>query len=151
MALNILQAHKKAFLDLLDADNVPPALVVLDGQVPRDPLTGLPSVPPPYVLLYMGFRTPSGAEEPEKVSFEAASDVLYAIGTFHSVGGNPHASLAVAGRVRAALRGIQPVIAGRGECSRIGHADWAPTSRDETTGTPVFDTVDVWQFFSLPS
>ena len=143
MALNILQAHKKVILDLLDADNASPALVVLDGEVPA-------GTAPPYVLVYMGFRTPSGAEEPEKVSKEAASDVLYASAYCHSVGGNAHASLAVAGRVRVALRGAAPVIAGRGECSWIGHADWTPTSRDETTGTAVFDTVDVWQFFSLP-
>jgi hypothetical protein len=144
VALNILQAHKQVILDLLDADNVPPSLVVLDGVVP-DGITA------PYVLLYMGFRTASGAEEPEKVSKEAPSDVLYATAYCHSVGGNSHASLAVAGRVRAALRGIQPVIAGRGECSQIGQADWAPTSRDETTGAAVFDTVDVWEFFSLPT
>lgn len=144
MALNILQAHKQVFLDLLDADNVAPALVVLDGQVPE-------GTSPPYVLIYTGFRTPSGAEEPDKVSKEAASDVLYATAYCHSVGGNPHASLAVAGRVRVALRGVQPAIAGRGECSQIGQADWAPSSRDETTGTPVFDTIDVWEFFSLPS
>lgn len=144
MALNILQAHKQALLDLLDADNVPPALVALDGLVP-DGQT------PPYVLLYFGFRTPSGVDEPEKVSLEAASDVLYATATCHSVGATAHGSLAVAGRVRAALRGVQPVIAGRGECGRIGQVDGAPTVRDETTGIAVFDTVDVWQFFSLPS
>lgn len=144
MALNILQAHKQVFLDLLDADNASPALVALDGEVPD-------GTTPPYVLIYMAFRTPSGAEEPEKVSFEAASDVLYASAWCHSVGGTAHGSLAVAGRVRAALRGVIPVIAGRGECSRIGNVDGTPTNRDETTGVAVFDTVDVWQFFSLPS
>lgn len=150
MALNILQAHAQVFLDLLDADDASPPLTVLYGENPRDPVTGKPSTPPPYVLLYLGFRTPSGADEPDKVSFEAASDLLYATAVCHSVGGNPHASLAVAGRVRTALRGIRPVIAGRGECSRIGNVDSSPTSRDETTGVAVFDTVDVWEFFSLP-
>lgn len=144
MALNILQAHKKVFLDLLDADDVSPALVVLDGEVPVGTTA-------PYVLIYLGFRTPSGAEEPDKVSLEAASDVLYATAMCHSVAGNPHASLGVAGRVRAALRGVRPTIAGRGECSRIGNVDGSPTHRDETTGVPVFDTVDAWEFFSLPS
>jgi hypothetical protein len=143
MALNILQLHKKVFLDLLDADDVPPALVVQDGRVE----TG---VVPPYALCYFAFRTPSGAEEPEKVSFEAASDLLVATAYIHCVGGNANASLAVAGRVRQALRGVAPVIAGRGECSRIGQIDGAPTSRDESTGAAVHDTVDVWQFFSLP-
>jgi hypothetical protein len=98
----------------------------------------------------MGFRTPSGAEEPDKVSLEAASDLLYATAICHSVGANPHASLGVAGRVRAALRGVRPTIAGRGECSRIGNIEGSPTNRDETTGIAVFDTVDAWEFFSLP-
>jgi len=144
VALNILQLHKQVFLDLLEADNAVPALVVLDGEVPNGTTA-------PYVLIYTRFRTPSGAEEPDKVSFEAASDVLYATAFCHSVGGNAHASLAVAGRVRAALRGVRPVIAGRADCSRIGNVDGSPTSRDETTGVAVFDTVDAWEFLSLPS
>lgn len=143
MALNILQAHKQVFLDLLDGDNADPPLVVHDGQVPKGGL-------PPYVVVYCAFRTPSGADEPDKVSLEAASDLLYATAYCHSVGANAHASLAVAGRVRAALRAVRPVIAGRGECSRIAHVDGGPTGRDETTGVAVFDTVDTWQFFSLP-
>jgi hypothetical protein len=144
VALNILQAHKQVFLDLLDADNASPALVVLDGEVPDGTVA-------PYVLIYMAFRTPSGTDEPDKVSLEAASDLLYASAFCHSVGGNPHASLAAAGRVRTALRGVRPTIAGRGECSRIGNVDGSPTHRDETTGIAVFDTVDAWEFFSLPS
>lgn len=141
--MNILQLHKQAFLDLLDADNAAPPLAWLDGG----------PVPPGqalfYVLVYFAFRTPSGVDEPSKVSLEATSDVLNTTAYCHSVGGNQHASLAVAGRVRAAVRGITPVIAGR-VCAPIGHIDGSPAQRDETTGTPVFDTVDVWQFTSLP-
>lgn len=143
MALNVLQAHAKAFLDLLDADDEPPALNVIHGPVP-DGTVG------PYVVVYLRFRTPSGTQEPDKVSLEAASDVIYATATCHSVGANPYASLAVAGRVRTAVRGVRPVIAGRAECSRIGHVDGMATGRDESTGVGVFDTVDVWEFFSLP-
>lgn len=148
MALNILQLHRTAFLDLLDADDVSPALVVLDGKVPGPPEQATWQAPP-YVLLYFAFRTPSGVDEPEKVSLEAASDVLDTMAYCHSAGGSPNTSLAVAGRVRAALRGITPVIAGR-VCFPIRHGDGTPTQRDETTGKPVYDTVDVWQFTSLP-
>lgn len=141
MALNILQLHKQVFLDLLDADNTAPALVVLDGRVDDEE--------PPYVLLYFALRTPSGADEPDKVSLEATSDVLNATAYCHSVGGDQHGALAVAGRVRAALRGVTPAIAGR-VCFPIGQVDSQPTQRDESTGTPVFDQVDLWQFTSLP-
>lgn len=148
MALNILQLHKKAFLDLLDADNTSPALLVLDGIVPGPPQQTTWQ-PPPYVLLYFALTTPSGVDEPDKVSLENTSDVLNAIAWCHCVGGDQHAALAVAGRVRAALRGVTPVISNR-VCAPIVQSDSQPTQRDETTGTPVFDQVDIWQFTSLP-
>jgi hypothetical protein len=149
MALNILQQHKKAFLDLLDADDVGPALVVLDGAVPLDPATGKPAVAPPYVVVYFAARTPNGDEEPDKVGKELPSDVLNATAYCHNVGGSAHTSLSVSGRTRAALRGATPSIPGR-VCGWIRQVDGAPTQRDETTGTPVHDTVDVWSFTSLP-
>jgi hypothetical protein len=150
MALNILQAHAQAFLDLLDGDNTSPALVVLAGENPRDPVTGKPSIPPPYVLLYIGFRTPGAAEEPDKVSPEdAVSSALYTTAYCHSVGGNMHAALAVGGRVRAALHGVTPVITGR-DCGPIKRPDGNPVSRDESTGVLVSDLIDVYEFLSLP-
>lgn len=149
MALNILQAHVQVFLDLLGADDVTPPLVVLDGAVPRDPTSGAPSVPPPYVVVYFSFRTPSGTDEPDKVGKEAESDVLYTTAYCHSVGGNQHAALAVGGRVRAALRGVTPSVAGR-VCGPIKFADGPPVQRDESTGVLVADLTEVWQFLSLP-
>lgn len=150
MALNILQAHAQAFLDLLDADNGPPPLVVLSGDNPRDPATGFPSTAPPYVLVYIGFRVPGGAEEPDKVSPEdAASKALYTTVTCHSVGGNQHAALAVAGRVMTALLGVMPAVTGR-SCGPIKRPDGNPVQRDESTGVLVSDHVDVYEFLSLP-
>lgn len=150
MALNILQLHAQAYIDLLAADDVAPALVVLPGGVPRDPVSGKPSVAPPYVVVYFGFRTPKASDEPDKVGLEeAASSALYTVAACHSVGGNQHAALAVGGRVRAALLGVTPVIAGR-EVGPIKPADSAPVQRDETTGVMVADLVDVWEFLSLP-
>lgn len=140
--MNILQAHARVFLDLLDADNVPPALVVLHGKVPDDQV-------PPYVLVYLRLHTPSGAEVPQHVSLERTSDVIDASAYCHSVSADPIGALGVAGRVRAALLGVTPVIAGRG-CYPIAHDDGRPVDRDESLGPAVFDAVDVYKFRSQP-
>jgi hypothetical protein len=140
--VNIVQSHAKVFLDLLDADNLSgDPLVVYDGRV-----TGTADH---YVLVYFAFRTPSGTDEPQKVSLEATSDVLDATAYCHSVGGDAAAARAVAGRVRAALLGVSPTVAGR-LCYPIEHADGPPMQRDEATGTPVFDQVDVYKLTSQP-
>lgn len=142
MTLNILQAHAQVFLDLLDADNVSPALVVLNGRVPEGQR-------PPYALLYFALRTPTGRDVPELVSLESTSDVVVASAYCHNVGGDPHGALAVAGRVRTALLGVTPSIAGR-VCAPIEQVDAMPTDRDESTGEPIFDQVTVYEFLSLP-
>lgn len=141
--MNILQAHTRAVLALLDADNAAPPLVVCNGIVPA-------GTTPPYVLVYFALRTPTGAEVPEMVSLEQASDVLILSAYCHSVGYDiPDAALAVAGRVRTQLLGVAPVIAGR-VSGRIGHADGPPTVRDENTQRAIFDQIDLYQFTSLP-
>jgi hypothetical protein len=140
---NVLQAHTRAMLALLDADNTSPALVVCNGLVP-------PDVVPPYVLVYFALRTPTGLEVPEMVSLEQTSDVIVTSAYTHSVGfDTPDAALGVAGRVRTQLRGVIPVITGR-TCFPIVHADGPPTSRDEKSQRPVFDQIDLYQFTSLP-
>lgn len=143
MTANVLQAHTRAVLALLDADDASPPLVVCNGIV-------LAGVTPPYVLVYFALRTPTGVEVPQLVSLEQTSDVLVLSAYCHSVGYDiPDAALAVAGRVRARLLGVRPVIAGR-VCFPITHADGPPTSRDENTQRPVFDQIDLYQFTSLP-
>jgi hypothetical protein len=140
---NVLQAHTRAVLALLAADTGPPQLVVCNGVVPDGVL-------PPYALLYFALRTPSGVEVPEMVSKEQTSDVLVVSAYCHSVGfDTPDAALAVAGRVRARLLGVIPVIAGR-TCFPIVHSDGPPTIRDEKSQRPVFDQIDMYQFTSLP-
>lgn len=140
--MSILQDHANVFLAFLDADNAAPALVPLDGLVPGDQL-------PPYVLLYFAFRTPTGADEPDKVALEATSDVLHTTAYCHSVGETPVSARAIAARTRAALLGRFPTVAGRA-CFPITHEDGPPMTRDESTGDPVFDQVDVYRFTSLP-
>lgn len=139
--MNILQAHTRAVLARLDADDTVPALVVLNGQVKTEN--------PPYALLYFRLRTPSGVEEPDKVALEAVSDVLDTTAYVHSVGATPDAALAVAGRVRVQLLGWVPTISGR-VCFPVTQEDSVPTNRDETTGTAVFDQIDVYRFTTLP-
>jgi hypothetical protein len=140
---NILQAHTRAVLALLEADDGPPPLKVLNGFVPGD-------VTPPYVLLYFALRTPAGTEVPDLVSLEDTSDVLVTSAYCHSVGwDSPDAALAVAGRVRACLLGVIPVITGR-VCFPILHTAGPPTSRDEKTQRALFDQIDTYEFTSLP-
>lgn len=139
--MNILQAHADVFLTLLDADNTNPALVVVDSVVTNQA--------PPYVLVYFAYQTPSGVDEPDKVSLEATSDVLHTTAYCHSVGITPQSARTIAGRVRAALLGKTPTVAGR-VCFPLTHQDGPPMVRDETTGTAVLDQVDVYRFTSLP-
>ncbi|MET0426280.1 MAG: hypothetical protein ABW046_20595 [Actinoplanes sp.] len=137
--MNILQLHAKVFLDLLGADA---DLEVLHGQVP----TGQK---PPYLLVYFAFRTPSGTDEPQKVSKEATSDLLTTTVYCHSVAETPNTALTVAGRGRVALLGVFPTVAGR-ICYPIEHVDGPPMQRDEATLANVFDQVDAYQFTSQP-
>lgn len=143
---NILQQHAQAVLDLLAVpDGLTPALVVLDGKVPDGQTR-------PYVLPWFRMRTPTGLEEPDKVSLENTSDVINTTVYAHCVGDGPQASLAcraVAGRVRARLLGVIPVITGR-VCYPITHEDSVPPNPDETTGVEVYDLVDVYSFISQP-
>jgi hypothetical protein len=141
--MTVLLAHTRAVLGLLAADVGPPPLVVCNGLKPDD-------VEPPYVLVYFALRTPTGLEVPGLVALEDTSDVLVVSAYCHSVGyDTPEAALAVAGRVRARLLGVEPTVASR-VCFPITHTDGPPTIRDERTQRPVFDQVDVYAFTSLP-
>ena len=140
---DVLLDHTDAVLALLTADVGPPPLVVCNGIVPGD-------VTPPYVLVYFALRTPAGTEVPDMVSLEATSDVIVTSAYTHSVGyDTPDAALAVAGRVRACLLGVIPVVQGR-VCYPILHAAGPPTSRDEKTQRAVFDQIDMYEFTSQP-
>jgi hypothetical protein len=137
--VNLLQTHAAWVLATLRADTV---LTVLHAKVP----TGRAL---PYVVVHFRMRTPPGTEQPDKVALEAASDVLDTSVYCHSVGGTAEACLAVAGRVRATLLGVVPVIAGR-VCFPVVHDESVPIDPDETTGTDVYDLADVYRFTTLP-
>lgn len=128
-----------AMLALLDADNVSPALVVLDGKVP----TG---VEPPYVLVYFSSHMPEGAES-QALDHRSRRRITRA--TCHSVGGNAAAARAVAERVQQALLDIQPTITGR-VAFPIRHELGQDPRRDESTGGEVQDKIDVYRLETLP-
>lgn len=139
----MLQAHAQAVLDLLDADNTAPALVVLDGKVPTGAVA-------PYVLVYFRFDRPDAVAEPDKADLSFDQVSLCTVATVHAVGGTTaSAARAVAVRVAAALLNVTPVVAGR-SCFPIRWVDGQDAARDETTGTTVFDQVDIYEFTSQP-
>lgn len=140
---NVLQDHYRWVLARLDADNANPPLVVLHGKVTTSQLM-------PYVLVYFRLVTPSGEAEMDKVSLENVSDVINTTAYCHSIGGSADAALSVAYRVRAALLGVIPTITGR-VCFPVRHDDSVPADRDETTGSDVYDQIDVYSFASMPA
>ena len=139
--MNVLQLHKQAILDLL-AGGVSPPPAPLDGVVPQGQVK-------PYLLLRWRMWTPSSGVVPESVSLENTSDVIRTTVYCYSVGDTHDSALVVAGKVRARLLGVTPVVAGR-VCAPVLHDDSAPRDPDETTGAAVFNLVDLYEFTSLP-
>ncbi len=128
-----------AMLALLEADNIPPALVVHDGKVP----TG---VVPPYVLVYFSSHMPEQAES-QGLDHRSRRRITRAM--CHSVGGNAAAARAVAERVQQALLDIVPTISGR-SAFPIRHELGEDPRKDEGTGGQVQDKLDVYRLETLP-
>lgn len=135
----MIEEHAQALLALLDADNTAPALVVYDGKVP----SGIDPKATPYVLVYFDSNDPELDKEARPWLFEM-------VATCHSVGGNAQAARMVADRVRTALVGVRPTVAGR-TCGPITREPGMPPQRDETTGSTVMDQVDLYRLRSLPA
>ena len=130
------QALANAGLALLDAD---PNLVVFDGIVPS------PTPSPPYALVYSMIDRPS--EDPDNAA-NGRSSVWVARWIVHCVGGNAAAARAVAQRVRTALLDADvndlPTLAPL-SCGRIRWEQSSPPEKDETTGKPVMDSVEIFR------
>lgn len=142
--MTVVNAHAQAVLDLLAGDvDGPPPLVVLDGEVPQGIL-------PPYLLVYMTVRTPSGEMPADSANVEMDSDRVILLAYLHSVGGSARAARMVADRGRRRLLNVTPTIAGR-ECWPIRHDESRPPDPDETTGALVVDQVDVYRLESIPA
>ncbi len=135
----MIDEHAAAVLAMLDAVNDAPALNVHDGKVPpnTDPKSA------PYVLVYFDSNDPESDKEARPYRFEMTA-------ICHSVGSSARAARMVADRVRAALLGITPAVAGR-SCFPITREAGAPPDRDESTGELVMDQVDVYVIRSIPA
>lgn len=137
------QALANVGLDLLRADA---DLTVYDGVVPADILTMNP--PPPYVLVYVDLTQPdddlSGANGLDG-AFHHRTVAWYC----HCVGADAVAARAVGQRVRTALVGAQPAVAGVAPESvgLIREIDSAPAARNETLGRAVLDAVRVFELY----
>ena len=136
----MIREHADAILALLRAAPGTAPLVVLDGYVP----TG---TTPPYVLVYFADNDP---EDAESRSAEDAPGRYVVWAYCHSVGGNADAARKVGDRVRTALLGAVPAVAGR-SCFPIRREDGGPPDRDESTGVLVMDKVDVYRLASEPA
>ena len=136
----MIREHADAILALLRAAPGTAPLVVLDGYVP----TGTTS---PYVLVYFADNDP---EDAESRSAEDGPGRYVVWAYCHSVGGNADAARKVGDRVRSALLGAVPAVAGR-SCFPIRREDGRPPERDESTGVLVMDKVDVYRLASEPA
>lgn len=144
-----VEAHARAILDLLDADNSDPPLVVFDGAVPKDPASGK-SRPPPYVLVYFTVETPSGEMAADSTSLDMDSQDVVLRAYCHNVGGNAQAARMVADRTRTQLLDVTPAVVGR-QCWPIRQEQALPAERDESTGVLVMDQVDVYRLRTVPA
>lgn len=139
MTDGIDQALATAGLALLATDGL---LLVLDGGVP-------PNTPPPYVVVYVTVDRPPN--DPTN-ALDGRSRTWTARWICHCVGGGQGASVAtaaaaaraVAQRVRTQLLDVRPVVAGL-SCGLIRWEQSTPPQRDETTGVPVMDAVEIYR------
>ncbi len=137
MADTLDQLHINAGLDRLRADTGPPQLAVYpnsEGFVPINP-------PAPYIRAYTTIERP----------IEAAGNSMSGLSTtwtvrwyLHCVGANEYAAAATRMRARAMLLDFRPTIAGR-TCGAIRLEASNPPQRDDSTGTPLMDAVDVYR------
>lgn len=136
------ETHAQAVIGLLDADNASPALVVQDGKVTD-------GVVAPYALVYFRFSFPD-ATDPAWNDLTFDQKTVRVTATVHSVGDRlAAAARAVGNRVEAALLNVTPAVAGR-SCTPIRWVDGQDPRRDEETLGPIFDQVDVYEYYSFP-
>lgn len=136
----MINDHADAIIALLDADNATPPLVVLKGKVPSD-------TSPPYVCVFFADTDP---ELTDSRSLDGMPQRYMIRAYVHCVGGNETAALAVAQRVRAALRNVTPAVAGR-NCFPIRREEGPPPRSDEGTGGQVVTKSDTYRLESEPT
>lgn len=133
------QAHVDAGMALLRADTALTVYPDAEGNVPT-------LLAAPYVLVYAAIERPAGADGCALDGLSSRWDVRWYT---HSVGATEYAAVAVAMRVRAALLDVRPTITGR-MCGLIRQEAAQPATKDESTGTPIWDVTQVWVLSTLP-
>jgi hypothetical protein len=137
--VSTVEDHVAVGLALLTAD---PNLTVYDGIVDK-------ATPNAYVVVYTFRQRPDGLTAPDKVPLTGTSIAVDMRMYCHCVGATAAAARLVQGRVEAALLDRTPSVAGR-SCFPIRLIDGQQAGRNEETGTPVFDIVDVYGWTSVP-
>jgi len=140
MADTLDQLHINAGLDRLRADTGPPALVVYpnaEGFVPTNPA-------PPYIRAYTTIERPIEAGGNSVAGLSITWTTRWYL---HCVGVNEYSASAIRMRARAQLLDFRPTIAGR-NCGPIRLETSNPPLRDESTGVPVMDAVDVYRLLT---
>lgn len=138
------KAHVDAALTLLRDDAGPPPLVVYPDVNGNTPAEG--SRAKSYVLVYSYIERPRAADGNGLDGRSVAWTVRWYC---HCVGPTENSATATAMRVNRALMDVRPVIAGR-SCDLIEQEAAQPPTRDETTGTPVFDHIVVYRLRTQP-
>lgn len=128
------QAMVDAGLNLLRADA---GLVVFDGFVPN------PTPALPYVLVYTTVDWPE--DDPNHDALDNRSTHAVVRWICHCVGGDQITSRAVAQRVRTQLLNVRPAVAGMQPGLIKQETPALPPTRDERTGSVVFDSVRVFR------
>jgi hypothetical protein len=140
MTDGIDQALANFWLALLNADPLTPSLAVFDGEVP-------PNTPVPYINVYIYTSRPRGSENN---AADNKSKALISRAICHSVGGNSVQARAIAQRVRTQLLNASPTITGL-SVAMVEQEEDQPPARDESTGVPVFELVQVYALHATAS
>lgn len=114
-----------------------------DGKVPDDAIA-------PYTLVYFVVSVVGADRAADTSDLSFASRAVDLIIYTHNVGNNAAAARAVAGKVRAALLDVVPVVPGR-KAFPIRFYDDAPAVKDETTGKLIMDLADVYRLRTVPA
>lgn len=139
--LTIEEDHAQAALGLLRANS---DLIIGGSSIVYDGATTRPAPPPPYVVVYTRVAFP---KDGTGVALDAAQSAVTTTVTCHCVGQTAIAARTVAMQVRATLLNARPVITGR-NCAPFKQTASTDPNFDDSTGTTVFDAVQVYEFMS---
>lgn len=136
MADDLDRQHIDAGMSLLRADTGLTVYPDAEGFVPK-----LADRPDHYLMVYATISRPRTADGN---ALDGRSGIWTTTWYVHAVGPNANSSAAMAMRANRALLDQRPTIAGR-SVNPIAQATEQPPTRDESTGSPVYDTVVTYE------